>query len=89
MKQYKFITINQRGKTNDGKPMFVVRNNKSQDELAVIYYYSPWKQYVIQYSPDCMFSTDCNDDIKDFINNEIIDEHYLRPEDIKVENEEE
>lgn len=73
MKKYKFITIkkdeNRKFKNRDCYSIF---NNKTQDELGWIFYYIPWKQYVLSANSTAVYNKDCLRDIADFIENEIV-----------------
>jgi len=67
MDKYKYINfelIEQKPKTGVCKCC----NNKSNIELGIIKWYSPWRQYC--YFPTCpaIYSKGCLDDINDFIN---------------------
>jgi len=48
---------------------YVVLNRKTNDLLAVIDYYPGWKQYVARFKPDCIFSSECLNDIARFCDN--------------------
>ena len=49
---------------------FHILNNKTNDLLGIILWDSRWRRYVFKTHTlyECIFSTDCHDDIKDFIN---------------------
>jgi hypothetical protein len=48
-------------------PSFVCRNNKTNDELGIVQWYQPWRQFC--YFPTCpaVYSADCLADVKTFI----------------------
>ena len=51
-----------------GQPVYACKNNRYGDQLAQIYFYAPWKQYVADFSKTVVFSADCLADIQDFLN---------------------
>lgn len=69
--KYKYINI-QEVDTFNNKPQYKIRNNKSNEKLGLIFYYSPWRQYVFtQIRSDIVFNKGCLKDIIDFIENHI------------------
>jgi len=71
MKKYKYITIRQVGDEQfEGKPVHRIFNNKMKDQIGIISYYKPWKQFVFSSQPECVFNTDCLKDVLDYIDNE-------------------
>lgn len=80
MKKYKYMTIEQ--KNNEifsGKPVYRIFNNRTKEQLAILSYYKPWKDYVFSSQPECIFNNSCLRDVLDFMENEI-------KKDIKNEN---
>ena len=72
MKKYKFIHIKQvNNELFEKKPVFRIFNNKSGDQLGIISYYKPWKEYVFSSIPECVFNNSCLRDVLDFIENQI------------------
>lgn len=72
MKKYKFIHIKQvNEELFEKKPVYRIFNNKSGDQLGIISYYKPWKEYVFSSIPECAFNNGCLRDVLDFIENEI------------------
>lgn len=73
MKKYKFITIKQVNEEMfQGKPVYRIFMNKSGDEqLGIISFYIPWKEYVFSSKENCVFNNGCLRDVLDFIENEI------------------
>ena len=68
MKKYKFITIeNEGGELFMGMPVYRIRNNRTHDQLGVISYYNPWKEYVFSSIEECVFNNSCLRDVLDFI----------------------
>ena len=62
--------IGSSGTQADGylKPVYEIRNNKSDDLLGYIDFYPEWNQYVFESSdPDNIFSTSCLQDIIEFM----------------------
>ncbi|MDD5589074.1 MAG: hypothetical protein PHP92_03420 [Candidatus Nanoarchaeia archaeon] len=72
MKKYKYITIRQDDNEffND-KPVYRIYNNKSDDQIGILSFYKPWKQYVFSSQPECVFNNSCLYDVLDFMENEI------------------
>lgn len=67
-KKYKWITIKEsKAGTFDDKPVYIITNNKSGDELGTIFWYKYFKQYVSNADPDAVFSASCHTDIADFM----------------------
>lgn len=86
MKKYKFITIKQgkvcngiesdhdhSGEFFEGKPVYRIYNNKGNDQIGIISWYKPWKQYVFSSEPECVFNNSCLRDVLDFIEHRIGD----------------
>ncbi len=72
MKKYKFITIQQINKEIfEGKPVYRIFNNAGHQQLGILSYYRPWKQYVFSSQSECVFNNSCLKDILDFMENEI------------------
>ena len=70
MKKYKYITIIEQQDLYEGKTVFSVLNNKSGNELAILYYYKPWKQYVFTIAGNvegAVFNNTCLRDVIDFM----------------------
>lgn len=55
-------------KTYNNKPIFYCLNNKTNDELAVVYYYKPWRKYCVSFKENCVFDEGCLNDIISFMN---------------------
>lgn len=49
---------------------FAVRNIKSQSIVGYVKWYNGWRQYCFFPEPDCIFSSECLNDIINFIQNE-------------------
>jgi hypothetical protein len=69
-KKYKFITIKQvNGELFEGKPVYRIFNNKLGEQIGIISYYRPWKQYVFSAMAQCVFNNSCLHDVLDFMEN--------------------
>lgn len=67
-KKYKFITIEQiNEELFEGKPVYRVFNNKTNDQLAIISYYKPWKNYVFSSKEVCVFDHKCLSCVLEFM----------------------
>lgn len=65
--RYKFIHF-ARGAAVEGKPSWFCVNTKSRDDLGVVFWYRPWRQYCFTTdNEDAVFSADCLADIQNFI----------------------
>lgn len=72
MKKYKYISIKQVDEEMFlGKPVYRIFENSSGDQLGIISWYKPWKEYVFSSKDFCVFNNGCLKDILDFINNVI------------------
>ena len=47
--------------------IWICRNNKTNEDLGAIKYYSPWKRHVFEGQDGCVFDINCLNDIIDFI----------------------
>ena len=56
-----------RKNTDSGKAYWSCKNNKSSAELGIVYWYNPWKQYCIEFTPKSIFNVSCLADIQSFI----------------------
>lgn len=54
---------------NDGRKtkVFVVKNARADDSLAVISFYPRWRQYVAEFFEGCVFSDGCLQEIQEFV----------------------
>lgn len=70
--KYKYITIHQSNDEEFEKhPVYRILNNISKDQIGIISWYKPWKEYVFSTKDGCVFNNGCLSDILGFINNEI------------------
>jgi hypothetical protein len=76
---YKYINMKQiNGEIFNGRPVYRVYNNKSSDQLGVISYYKPWKEYVFSSREECVFNNTCLRDVIKFIENEIPSQYKVK-----------
>ena len=70
-KDYKFITVYEiPHQSAHGKPVYLVRNSKSDVILAGLAYFPKWRQYIVDYfAENTIFSSGCLADIADFLKN--------------------
>lgn len=68
-KKYKFINIGQvNSEVFFGKhPVYRIFDNSSRNQLGLISFYGPWKQYVFSSRPECVFNDSCLRDILNFM----------------------
>ena len=60
--KYKFIHFVE---FKDG--LWLCKNNKSNDELGYLEFYSRWKQWTFRATAMAVFNSTCLDDISDFL----------------------
>ena len=67
--KYKYIEFVQDGEFQN-RPQYNCLNIKDTQVLGMVCYYVPWKQFIITPDPypGIVFSSDCLDDISDFLN---------------------
>lgn len=59
---YEFISISWAGTSPTGKTqIYSVTNNRSGEELGIIKWYGPWRQYVFWPNPLTLYSKGCLD----------------------------
>lgn len=52
----------------NGKPAYECRNNRTKAELAIIFWYLPWKEYCFtQSAQKIIFNNTCLADVQNFI----------------------
>ena len=61
--KYKYIHFEEVGEVAG----WLCLNNKSNDLLGTVTYYTQWQQYVIQFERECIFNNQCLLDIADFL----------------------
>ena len=64
--QYKYINFEKVAETPKTSS-WICRNNRSNDDLGMIKWYGPWRQYCYFSAGGAIYNPDCLDDIKDFI----------------------
>ena len=62
--KYKFIHFQEYKK--EGKA-YTIHNNKSGIAMGAVFYYTVWKQFVVEFVEDCVFNNQCLLDIADFL----------------------
>lgn len=62
--KYKFIHFEAIG---DGLEGWSCRNNRTNSELAKVYWYSAWKQFVSDPHEGTIYSEECHGDFQDFL----------------------
>ena len=50
-----------------GLPEYGVENKKHGNQIGVIHWYHPWRQFVLFAEPDTAWSSDCLTDVQDAI----------------------
>jgi len=53
------------------KSMWFCRNNKSKAILGAVTWYGPWRRWVLEAEPDCVFDHNCLRDIADFLQHQL------------------
>lgn len=72
MKKYKFITIKcVKEEYFEKHPVYRIFNNKSDLQIGILSWYSPWKQYVFSSQEECVFNNSCLHDVLDFLEKQI------------------
>ncbi len=68
MDESKYIKFEDAGRSVSGKTgRWYVVNKRSGDRLGLISWYGPWRCYVLEPEPDCVFNASCMWDIIRFI----------------------
>lgn len=63
-----FVEATGDNKTVNGKPAYQCKNNRTKSELAIILWYSPWKEYCFtQSAQGVIFNNSCLADVQHFI----------------------
>lgn len=66
-KRYEFINFRKLTDTHGGKPQWRCANNRTGDELGVVHWHAPWRQYCYFPTYQAVYSKGCMNDICDFI----------------------
>jgi len=53
------------------KSTWFCRNNKTKEILGMVTWYGPWKRWVFEGEPGCVFDYTCLRDIADFLENQL------------------
>ena len=68
--KYKYINIKQvNDEVFENMPVYRIFNNKSGDQIGIISWYKPWKEYVFSSKEGCVFNNTCLADVINFMNN--------------------
>lgn len=68
--KYKYITIKQvDGELFEQRPVYRIFNNRSGDQIGIISWYKPWKEFVFSSQENCVFNNTCLRDVIDFMEN--------------------
>ncbi len=69
MKKYRFIHVglDAAREMHAGKPVYYVFNNRSNEAIARILWYAPWRLWVATFSEESVWSAGCLADIQDAI----------------------
>ena len=67
-RKFKFFAVRQTEDVYAGKLLYTVFSNKSGAELAVIFWYPQWKQWVFRADDDSVWSADCLHDVIEVLN---------------------
>lgn len=65
MKYIKLVRI--AGEEFNGKPLYGVWNKKSNDEIAQLFWYAPWRQWCARFIQDSVWSQDCLEDVRTYL----------------------
>lgn len=63
-KHIEFLEAEKKPKTS----VYLVKNHQTGDRLGVVFWHSPWRQYVLRPFLETLWSRSCLDDVSDFIN---------------------
>ena len=50
-----------------GKAIWECRNNKTDDPLAEMFWYIPWRKWTVRFNPSAVFDNGCLRDITAFL----------------------
>lgn len=64
---YKYFTIHRQQLVGERRPTYHIINLRSGDQLGWIVYYAPWRQMVFKPCKNTLWSTDCLDNIREFM----------------------
>jgi len=67
-KRYGYINIRQvENEEFNKKPVYRIFNNRSKNQLGIISWYKPWKEYVFSSKEGHVFNNTCLLDVLDFL----------------------
>ena len=55
----------------EDKSTWFCRNNKTKDVLGTVTWYAPWRRWVFEGEPDCLFDHNCLRDVIDFLQKQL------------------
>jgi hypothetical protein len=64
--QFKYIEFQQGHPLHD-HPAYLCKNRKTASVLAVVHWYPAWRQYIVQFVPDSVWSSCCLADVQEFL----------------------
>ena len=70
MLYYKYIYFKE-VKTERKTGTWMCKNNRSDDDLGIVKWYGPWRQYCFFPNEFTIFNKGCLDDIQDFISKQM------------------
>lgn len=63
-----FVEASGENKSVNGKPAYECKNNRTKTELAIIFWYLPWKEYCFtQSAQGVIFNNTCLADVQNFL----------------------
>lgn len=63
--KYKYIEFEE--SPDKEAKLWVCLNRKAESHLADLIYYEPWRQWVVEFQPECVFNNTCLNDISHFL----------------------
>jgi hypothetical protein len=72
IRKYKYISFKQVDDEQfNGKDCYRIYNNKSDEQLGIVYYETIWKEYVFTSRDGCIFNNTCLRDVIHFMEEEL------------------
>lgn len=65
--RYKHIHFENTSKLHRGHSLWLCLNNRTNEELGQVFYFTPWRKYCITFSENSAFDSSCCSDIADFL----------------------
>lgn len=63
----KFIRLEKTKTMHEDHPIHSIVNKKSGQSIGQIFWYKPWKKWCVEFKPQTVWSEDCLDDVREFI----------------------